>query len=357
MNTYLQVTATILLLYSVPYNVSTSADTMNLCMKHVARIRFYFNSPVVRHPVLKMEKIMHNNQVISQLITSLQHEIAAVEERLASQRLAELERENEQLRKDVADHINQLNAIEIAAGRKQIPVPNNNKSLAGVVSQPAVTAQASTQPASKTAPLAVSNDQPAKPAPQNKETKAPKPKKEKAANQPGGKAAEPEAPVDISRLDLRIGKIIEVSKHPDADALYLEKIDCGEPQPRTVISGLVKFVPIEEMQNRVVVVLCNLKPVKMRGITSEAMVMCASTPEKVEVLIPPAAAIPGDLVSCEGYPRTPDDQLNPKKKVLETVLPDLKTNDNLEATYKGAKLVVGDKGIIITSSLKNVSIK
>ena len=68
----------------------------------------------------------------------------------------------------------------------------------------------------------------------------------------------------------------------DADALYLEKIECGEEKPRQVISGLVKHIPIEEMQNRPVIILCNLKPAKMRGIVSEAMVMCASTPDKVE---------------------------------------------------------------------------
>lgn len=59
-------------------------------------------------------------------------------------------------------------------------------------------------------------------------------------------------------------------------------------------------MPIEEMQDRMVVLLCNLKPAKMRGVTSEAMVMCASTPEKVEILIPPAGVMPGDLVDFEG---------------------------------------------------------
>ena len=50
-----------------------------------------------------------------------------------------------------------------------------------------------------------------------------------------------------------------------------------------------------------VVLLCNLKPAKMRGIVSEAMVMCASTPEKVEILAPPAGAVPGDLVKVPGF--------------------------------------------------------
>lgn len=69
---------------------------------------------------------------------------------------------------------------------------------------------------------------------------------------------------------------MEVSRHPDADALYVEKIDLGEEQPRTIVSGLVNFVPIEEMQDRMVVVLCNLKPAKMRGVESQGMVLCAS---------------------------------------------------------------------------------
>ena len=65
-------------------------------------------------------------------------------------------------------------------------------------------------------------------------------------------------------------------QHPDADSLYVEKIDVGEPEPRTVVSGLVQFVPKEQLQDRLVVLLCNLKPQKMRGVESQGMVLCAS---------------------------------------------------------------------------------
>lgn len=194
------------------------------------------------------------------------------------------------------------------------------------------------------------------PKQQNKPQKEKKPKKEKPANAEGKEPAA-ELPVDVRRLDMRVGKIIEVQNHPDADSLYLEKIDCGEPTPRTVVSGLVKFVPIEQMQNRMVIVLCNLKPAKMRGVTSEAMVMCASTPEKVEVLSPPAGALPGDLVFAEGFPREPDAQMNPKKKIFETCAPDLKTNGDLVACYKNAVLHVPGKGNIVAQTLKNVQVK
>jgi len=114
---------------------------------------------------------------------------------------------------------------------------------------------------------------------------------------------------------------------------------------------------VEELQNRLVVLLCNLKPVKMRGVTSEAMVMCASMPEKVEILLPPPESIPGDAVHVEGYPRVPDPVLNPKKKIFETIAPDLKTNSERVATYKGAVFNVPGKGVVTTPSLVGVNIK
>ena len=56
------------------------------------------------------------------------------------------------------------------------------------------------------------------------------------------------------------------------------------------------------MQNRVAVFMCNLKPAKMRGVLSEAMIMCASTPEKVEILQVPNGAAIGDKVVVTEYP-------------------------------------------------------
>lgn len=95
----------------------------------------------------------------------------------------------------------------------------------------------------------------------------------------------------------------------------------------------------------------------MRGVLSEAMVMCASSPEKVEVLLPPNGATPGDLITCQGYPREPEAQLNPKKKIFETCAPDLKTNDDKVACYKGSLLEIPGKGPIVAPTLKGVSVK
>lgn len=258
--------------------------------------------------------------------------------------------ENETLRQQVELARQQLIQLETQHGKKQIVVPNNGKSTSvGVTSKPSTNGSMATIVQQST-PVAAAPVAAAKPSKEKKQ-------KEKKAAAATVAATADEAPVDISRIDLRIGKIVDVQKHPEADSLYLEKIDLGEPTPRTIVSGLVKFVPIEEMQNRIVIVMCNLKPAKMRGVTSEGMVMCASTPEKVEVLSAPAGSVPGDLVHCEGYARTPDVQLNPKKKIFETVAPDLRTNDDLIACFKGAALHVPGKGPIKAQTLKNVNVK
>ncbi|XP_071443916.1 aminoacyl tRNA synthase complex-interacting multifunctional protein 1 [Hetaerina americana] len=163
--------------------------------------------------------------------------------------------------------------------------------------------------------------------------------------------------IDVGRLDIRIGRIVEVNKHPDADSLYVESVELGEEKQRTVVSGLVRFIERQELEGRLVALLCNLKPAKMRGVTSEAMVLCASTPEKVEVLNPPLGSAPGDIVICEGYEHRPDSVLNPKKKVWETVAADLKVSASGVATYKGVPLTVSGKGEVRAKSLTDVPIK
>jgi methionine--tRNA ligase beta chain len=83
-------------------------------------------------------------------------------------------------------------------------------------------------------------------------------------------------PVHVSRVDLRVGLITTARKHPDADALYVEDILCGEEAPRVVVSGLVKHIPEPEMQQRLVVVVANLKPANLKGVKSHAMVLAAT---------------------------------------------------------------------------------
>ena len=102
-------------------------------------------------------------------------------------------------------------------------------------------------------------------------------KKEKKVKAPKAPAV-PAGPATPQpwQIDLRVGRILNVEKHPDADSLYVETVDVGEAEPRTVVSGLVKHIPIEEMENRWLVCVCNLKPATMRGVKSFAMVLAAT---------------------------------------------------------------------------------
>lgn len=169
-------------------------------------------------------------------------------------------------------------------------------------------------------------------------------------------ASEPE--ISISRLDIRVGLIKKAQKHPDADSLYVEEIDVGEAAPRTVVSGLVKYIPLEDMQNRKVCVLCNLKPATMRGIKSQAMVLAASSNDgtKVELVEPPQASLIGERLKFPGFEGEPDDLLNPKKKVWETVQVDLCTNSELVACYKQVPFTTS-AGVCKVSSISSGSIR
>jgi methionine--tRNA ligase beta chain len=163
-----------------------------------------------------------------------------------------------------------------------------------------------------------------------------------------------EIPIDISRIDFRVGKILSVERHPQADHLFVEQIDIGNPNPVQVCSGLAKFIPIEEMKDRLLVVIANMKPTNFRGVKSEAMVLAAASDDgnKVELVDPPKNSLPGTRISVVGFDGTPETQLNPKLKIFETVKPDLRSNGDLTACYKGIPLRTSE-GNCTVKSLSN----
>ncbi|KAI0996077.1 hypothetical protein K3495_g12104 [Podosphaera aphanis] len=183
-----------------------------------------------------------------------------------------------------------------------------------------------------------------------------KEKKEKPAKAPKPPAAVPQ--LSPSLIDLRVGHILKAICHPEAESLYVSTIAMGDKPGtddtseyegqtvRTVCSGLRGLVPLDEMQGTKVVVVCNLKPVKMRGIKSAAMVLAASPRLKegeedhhsgpVELVIPPEGAAAGEKVFFEGWKGEPERVLNPKKKVWETIQPGFLTTETLEVGFDAA---------------------
>merc|ERR1711865_459054 len=63
----------------------------------------------------------------------------------------------------------------------------------------------------------------------------------------------------FTKIDLRVGQIVKAWEHPDSDKLWCEEIDVGEDKPRQIASGLRAHYSQEEMTNRRILVVCNLK--------------------------------------------------------------------------------------------------
>ncbi|XP_013917699.1 PREDICTED: aminoacyl tRNA synthase complex-interacting multifunctional protein 1 isoform X1 [Thamnophis sirtalis] len=314
--------------------------------------------------VRSLMKMAANNAVLNrleqkgaeadQIIEYLKQQVALLKEKAILQASLREEKklrvENAKLKKEIEVLKQELIQAEIRNGVKQVSVPPSDSasavSFSKDLSQTSSAAEALTDP--KQQIKGPSEEKKKKDKTEKKGEK--KEKKQSAAN-------DDSKPLDVSRLDLRIGCIMTAKKHPDADSLYIEEVDVGEANLRTVVSGLVKHVPLEEMQNRMAVFLCNLKPVKMRGVVSQGMLMCASTPEKVEIIIPPNGVVPGEKITFEGFSGEPEKELNPKKKIWEQIQPDLQTNDQCIATYKGVPFEVKGKGVCRAPSMANSGIK
>ncbi|NLY36903.1 MAG: methionine--tRNA ligase subunit beta, partial [Tissierellia bacterium] len=84
-------------------------------------------------------------------------------------------------------------------------------------------------------------------------------------------------------LDIRVAKILSVEDHPKADRLYVLKLDVAGSQ-RQVVSGIKENYTKEELLGKSVVLLANLKPVKLRGVLSQGMLLAESQGKEVRLL-------------------------------------------------------------------------
>ena len=139
----------------------------------------------------------------------------------------------------------------------------------------------------------------------------------------------------ITALDIIVGRLTKVWEHPDADKLYCEEIDVGEDSPRQVASGLRPYMSAEDMEGRLVLVLCNLKARKMLGFPSHGMVLCASNKDHSEVKLVshPVDAKIGERVTVPGF-NFDGEEAKPfaenkvgKKKIFEKLAPFLVTSE------------------------------
>ena len=116
----------------------------------------------------------------------------------------------------------------------------------------------------------------------------------------GGDAKAQRSVPDAQRVEFRVGTVISCEAHPDAEALLVSRVDVGEEEPRTIVSGLAEHYAPAELEGKGVVVVANLKPAKMRGVQSAGMILAASEGDAVRVLGAPEGAAPGERLAQEG---------------------------------------------------------
>ncbi|KAM3565366.1 hypothetical protein ARSEF4850_001402 [Beauveria asiatica] len=167
----------------------------------------------------------------------------------------------------------------------------------------------------------------------------------------GGKKANARTSRSPSMLDLRVGHILSITKHPNADKLYVSAVAAGDSPGhkgtflykgqacRTVCSGLNGLVPLQELQDRKIVIVRNVKHVGMCGITSTAMFFAAVSETGgeegvsrkciVEMVDPPAESTVGDRVFFQNWEGSPKEEISTQKKVWKSTQPGFRTTDDL----------------------------
>lgn len=88
---------------------------------------------------------------------------------------------------------------------------------------------------------------------------------------------------DFAKMEMVVGEVLESKKHEKADKLLVSKVDIGG-EVRQIVSGIAEHVDPKEFVGKKVVVLVNLKPVKIRGVESQGMIICAENDGKIEVV-------------------------------------------------------------------------
>jgi len=97
---------------------------------------------------------------------------------------------------------------------------------------------------------------------------------------------------DFKKVELNVGEILEVNEIPNANKLYLLKVDTGEE--RTLVAGIKKHYSKKELIGKKIIVVCNLEEKELKGIKSQGMLLAASDDDKENVVL----LKPRESISC-----------------------------------------------------------
>lgn len=156
-----------------------------------------------------------------------------------------------------------------------------------------------------------------------------------------------------SKCAVQVSKISSIEKHPTAEQLYVIQLDVGADKPRQVCAGLVNFYTPDKLQDRLVCTMMNLKPKKLRGVASTAMVLAGSEGNQVRVVDPPAGSVVGDVLYLEGG----EPNANTPKALSSTIWTKVVGGFKVQggkATVAG-KTLVSAKGVCLVPDLSDGS--
>ena len=100
---------------------------------------------------------------------------------------------------------------------------------------------------------------------------------------------------EFKKLEMKIAKIEQVDDHPNADKLYVLKIDLGDRQ-KQIVAGIKNSYLKEQLIGKQILVVDNLEPVKLRGVESQAMLLAAQDDQGVTILTPERSVKTGSPV-------------------------------------------------------------
>ena len=104
---------------------------------------------------------------------------------------------------------------------------------------------------------------------------------------------------DFEKVDLRVGIILEIEEHPNADKLFVLKVDLGEGRERTVCAGLRGFYSAEELKGKQGIFVVNLEPRNLRGVESDGMILAVSSNGEVKIIKPKIDVKVGEIIKVK----------------------------------------------------------
>lgn len=102
---------------------------------------------------------------------------------------------------------------------------------------------------------------------------------------------------DFRKADLITAKVLEVNEHPNADRLWVIKVDLGLDRSQEIVAGVRQQYTKEQLLGKTVILCANMDPAVIRGVKSEGMLLAAKSATDISVITTDREIPPGTKIS------------------------------------------------------------